>query len=88
MYSLWMVDLAGMYVGPNGEAVRKLHKDYLEIYALNYTEMSGFFEELCEKALKYEEKGVRNKEIATWIEDRIKINGKNQTPSPNTDPAE
>jgi hypothetical protein len=36
MYSLWMVDLAGMYAGPNGEAVRKLHKTYLEIYALNY----------------------------------------------------
>lgn len=72
MYTLWMVDLAAMYVGAKGEQIRQSHQAYLDKYSLNYDEMCGFFDEMYKKAKNQSDVKIRNKAIAAWMEDWFK----------------
>lgn len=67
MYSLWMVDLAQMYAGENGEEIRASHNAYLKVYSLNYDAMSNFFEHLFQLAKTYSDQTMRNEAITTWV---------------------
>jgi hypothetical protein len=71
MYSLWMVELAKMYSGVNGEAVWKSHANYLALYSLNYEQMGGFFEHLYKESKTHNDETI-TKWIKAWISENQK----------------
>ncbi len=77
MYSLWIIDLAKLYCGNNGQNIRASHKDYLNTYSLNYSEMIEFFNKIYELAKTCGDDNLRNKEVAKFVASWITENKKN-----------
>ncbi len=72
MYALWMIDLAKVYAGPNGEAVYQLHTKYLQTYSFNYPDMIEFFGEIYNLAKKHNDENLRNRQVWNYVEGWIK----------------
>ena len=72
MYSLWMMDLAELYSGTDGQRVRDSHIQYLKEYSFHYDKMTSFYSELFRLAQSYRDDATRNREVVkfvkTWIE--------------------
>lgn len=67
MYTLWMIDLAKLYSGPNGMQARDSHLEYLRTYSFNYPQMISFFHEIYEKARTCSDDNMRNREVADYV---------------------
>ncbi len=74
MYSLWMIDLAKLYRGENGEHIWDSHSNYLDTYSINYSLMMEFFEKIRELALGSDDDTARNMAISEFVFDWIKAN--------------
>jgi hypothetical protein len=67
MYSLWMIDLAELYSGIDGQKVRETHVKYLKEYSLHYHEMTSFYSELYKLAKDYSDNATRNRKVAEFV---------------------
>ncbi len=76
MYSLWMIDLASLYSGNDGQFIRETHTKYLNTYSFNYPDMIFFFNEIYELARTAGDENLRNRKVAefvtTWITENRK----------------
>ena len=67
MYSLWMIELAALYIGPGGQLIRDSHSDHLRRYSASYSQMLEFFNDLYEEARRYSDHNLRNKAVAKLV---------------------
>ena len=74
MYSLWMMDLAELYSGTDGQRVRESHVQYLKEYSFHYDKMSTFYSELFRLAQSYSDDATRNREVVSFVKRWIEQN--------------
>lgn len=77
MYSLWMIDMAKLYSGPNGQHARQSHIQYLHTYSFNYPEMISFFNEINEMARTCNDENMKNRKVAEYVSSWINENKRN-----------
>ena len=67
MFTLWMIDLSGIYSGTDGEEIRKSHMKYLDTYSFLYADMTGFFSQLHTIAKECSHDSERNQKVSEYV---------------------
>lgn len=67
MYELWMIELAKMYSGPNGQQIITSHINFLDSYSFNYPDMIDFYNQLQETAKANADGNLRNRKVAEFV---------------------